>query len=352
MATSINLASKYASMIDAKFTKNSFTNGNASTDYDFSGVKSITIYTPETVDLNDYVRSGQNRYGTPVEMGDSIQELQLSQDKSFSITIDRGNNLDQMNTKGGAKMLNMQIKERVIPAMDKYTIGRWSYLAGTVEGLSAAPTKSTIVEAIFNGAKALDNLLVPDDNRILYLPTTYYNMLRLSDQWVAVDNLAEKALSRGYVGMVADMKVIKIPDSYMPANAYFLITYKGSVLAPNKIKKAKLTADPPGIDGDLLEGRNYYDAFVLSAKAGGVYLAAASANVVAAPVVAISSHSATITAVTGVTFKYTTDGSDPRYSKTAQTYSSAVTTTAGTVFKAFGEKSGSFPSAVSTQVDA
>ena len=348
----INLASKYSGKIAEKFTKNSFVAGNASTDYEFSGVKSITIYTPQTVGLNDYVRSGQNRYGTPVEMGDSIQELELSQDKGFSLTIDRGNNLDQMNTKGGAKMLKMQIKERVVPTMDKYALSKWSHLAGTIAPLSAAPTADTIVEKIFDGAKTLDNLLVPDDNRILYLPTTYYNLLRLSKQFLAVDNLAEKALSKGYVGMVADMKVIKIPDSYIPENAYFLITYKGSVLMPNKIKKAKLTSDPPGIDGDLLEGRNYYDAFVLSAKAGGVYLAADSAYVVASPAISIASHSATITAVSGVTFKYTVDGSDPRYSKTAQTYSGAVTTTAGTVFKAFGQASGKFPSGVSTATDA
>ena len=108
----INLASKYSGKIAEKFTKESYVAGNASTEYDFAGVKSISIYTPQTVDLNDYKRSGENRFGTPVEMEDTVQEMELSQDKGFSITIDRGNNLDQMSTKGAAKMLNMQIKEK------------------------------------------------------------------------------------------------------------------------------------------------------------------------------------------------------------------------------------------------
>ena len=194
----VNLAGKYSNKIAEKFTKESYVAGNASMEYDFAGVKSISIYTPQTVDLNDYKRSGENRFGTPVEMQDTVQEVELSQDKGFSITIDKGNNVDQMNTKGAAKMLNAQIKEQVVPYMDKYTLRRWAEQAGTIAGTDA-PTKETIVEKIFEGAKVLDNELVPDQERVLYIPTTYYNMLRLSKEFLAVDTLAEKALAKGYV---------------------------------------------------------------------------------------------------------------------------------------------------------
>ena len=230
--------------------------------------------------------------------------------------------------------------------MDKYTLKRWAQLAGTIEGLSAAPTRDTIVEKIFDGAKALDNALVPDQDRILYIPTTYYNMLRLSKEFLAVDNLAEKALAKGYVGMIADMKAIKVPDAYMPSDLYFLIAFKGAVLNPNKIKTMRVLKDVAGIDGSVLEGRNYFDAFVLGAKAGGVYAAAASASVLAAPKITVSSGSATITAVTGVSFKYTVDGSDPRYSKSAKLYTAAVSLEAGQTIKAFAEKDGSYRSGV------
>ncbi len=348
----INLASKYDGKIAEKFTKESYVAGNASTEYDFAGVKSVSIYTPQTVDLNDYKRTGENRFGTPVEMQDTVQEIELSQDKGFSITIDRGNNVDQMNTKTAAKMLNMQIKERVVPFMDRYALKRWAQQAGTIEGLNAAPTRDTIVEKIFDGAKALDNALVPDQDRIMYIPTTYYNMLRLSKEFLAVDNLAEKALSKGYVGMIADMKVIKVPDAYMPSDLYFLITFKGAVLNPNKIKTMRVLSEVAGIDGNVLEGRNYFDAFVLEAKAGGVYAAVASASVLAVPKITVTSGSAAITAVSGVTFKYTLDGSDPRYSKNAQVYASAVTLAAGQVMRAVATKDGSYMSAVAEAVNA
>ena len=88
----INLADKYSSKIAEKFTQESIVAGKCSKEWDFSGVKSIKIYTPQTVDLVDYTRSGSNRYGTPTEMGDTVQEMTMTQDKSFSLTIDKGNN--------------------------------------------------------------------------------------------------------------------------------------------------------------------------------------------------------------------------------------------------------------------
>ena len=89
---SINLASKYSDKIMTKFRESSYTIGAASTDYDFAGVKSISIYSPKTVALVDYVRSGNARFGATTEMEDEVQGMTMTQDKSFSISIDKGNN--------------------------------------------------------------------------------------------------------------------------------------------------------------------------------------------------------------------------------------------------------------------
>lgn len=342
---SINLAKAYSGKIAEKFTKSSYTAANACKDYDFAGVRSISIYTPQTVELSDYVRSGENRFGTPVEMTDLVQELELSQDKSFSLTIDKGNDRDQMNVKGAARMLKTQIKEQVVPYMDKYALSKWAHKAGTIAGIDK-PTKSTIVEAIFEAAAVMDNLLVPDENRILYLPTSSYNLLRQSSEFLAVDTLAEKALSKGYVGMAADMKVIKVPDVYI-SGVYFLAMFKGSVLLPNKIKTARILSEVAGIDGNVLEGRNYFDAFVLSAKAGGVYAAVDKALATDAPAISISKGTATVTAKEGASVFYTTDGSDPRYSNTAKAYAAPFACESGLV-KAYAEAEGGFASAVTS----
>ena len=37
-------------------------------------MKSISIYTPKTVDLTDYTRSGMARFGAVTEMEDEVQD--------------------------------------------------------------------------------------------------------------------------------------------------------------------------------------------------------------------------------------------------------------------------------------
>ena len=91
----INLHEKYAKKIQTAFVTKSLIAGRLSTEYSFSGVKTVKVSTPQTVPMVDYTRTGANRYGEPVEMQDVVQELTLTQDKSFALTIDKGNNQDQ-----------------------------------------------------------------------------------------------------------------------------------------------------------------------------------------------------------------------------------------------------------------
>lgn len=342
----INLAAKYSDKIAQVYTASSFIAGKTSNEWDFSGVKSIKIYTPQTVDLVDYTRSGSNRYGTPVEMQDTVQEMTMSQDKSFSITIDKGNNNEQLLIKNAGKMLKLQIDERVVPLVDKYAFSRFIALAGKVAGI-AKPTKATIISAISDAGAHLDDNSVPEGNRYLYITTEMYNMLRQSGEFLNIESLGQKALEKGVVGEVMGFKVVKVPTSYLPANAYFIAIHKNSAIVPYKIRDAKVHEDPPGISGALLEGRNNYDAFVVGARANGVYAAVASADVAVTPTIAIASGKATITSTTGnAVIKYTLDGSDPRYSDTALTYGAAVTVEAGQTVRAFATAAGKFTSEV------
>ena len=343
----INLAEKYSGQIADKFTHESFVQGNVYTGYEFAGAKTVNIYTPITVALNDSDRTASgNRFGIVQEMQDSVQALELTQDKSFSLAIDKGNKEDQMGVKAGARMLNMEIKEQAVPLMDMWALNKFNLTAGKRAAIEA-PTKDTVTEMIFNGAAALDNALVPTDNRVCYITSSVYNMLRLSKEFVGVDRLGEAALAKGVVGMAADMKLVKVPDSYM--DAYFICTHKNSVIAPIKIKTARILTEAAGIDGVLLEGRYYFDAYTIGAKAGGVYAAVKSATVVADPVITTNGSAHSVTAVGGVTFYYTLDGSDPRYNKAAKVYSAAVTPKAGEIFKVAGQNAAGAWSGVSTK---
>lgn len=348
----INLASKYSESIAAYFHNQSIMKNMGNNDYSFEGVKTVRVYTPLTQELSDYDRTASaNRYGTPQEMQDVVQELTLSVDKSFSIAIDKGNNEEQMGVKNGMKMLRLQIDERVAPAYDKDVIAKLAAGAGLSQAVSEALTKENIVSVLAEAMMAMDNAMVPVDGRTILMPTSKYTLLRLSSEFIGNDKLGEKVLAKGQVGEFMGAKVVRVPDSYLPEIVQFMIVHHKSFTAPWKINDTKVHQDPPGINGSLLEGRFIWDAFVIGARAAGIYACGAVGSKLADPVITISSGSATVTAADAQRIVYTLDGSDPRYSESAQVYTGAVKMADGETIRAAAYAEGKLASGVAEKIN-
>lgn len=350
---SITLHDKYSKEIAEAYNQESFLKARLSNDYDFNGVRTVKISTPVTVPMNDYTRSGGNRYGTPAEMGDTVQELTLSQDKSFSITIDKGNNMDQNNIKPAGTMLRLQIREQAVPEMDRYGFLKLCHSAGTIFGNSTAISKTTVARQIMDGSEALDNAEVPSEGRTLFVPANTFKFIKLSDEFgKAGDTLGMKAYSKGIVGSFDGMDVVKVPSGRWPKYCNFIITHRSAAVNPVKLEDTNVHIDPPGISGNLLEGREYYDLFVIGARAYGVYAeidtGSNKGTVCVTPTVTVSLGTATLACSTaGTTIVYTTDGTDPRFSRTAITGTS-LTVLSGDRLRVYAYKNseGFYPSAV------
>lgn len=321
----INYATQFAPKVAETFAKESLTDSACGQDYQFTGSKTIKVLTLDTVPLGDYQREGMNRYGTPVELGDTYQELTVGEDKAFAITIDKGNNADQMNLKGATEALKRQVAQVVIPYIDKYRLNNWAKLAGIKKGYTADEMKTGLLGAIFDAGAAMDNAGVPLTGRTLFIPNKYYKALALSNQVIGVDKIGETALAKGVVGEIDGMEVKRVPDSYLPDGVFFVAKWKGATADPVKLQEGKIHKDPPGISGNLLEGRVYHDSFVLSAKADGIYAAVDTSVEVKAPTLSEDSNGKVTgtAAKTGQTLLYTLDGSDPRFSPTAKELTSA-----------------------------
>ena len=266
----INLADKYSKKVAEQYSLSSLTDAFAGKDYDFSGVKSIKVYSVGTVEMNDYTRSGANRFGELEELGDTVQELQMTRDRSFSFSIDKGNSAQQFNVKAATQCLKRQIDEVVTPEVDKYRIGKWAAGAG-LSAVNASLTKSNILEAIMTAGAEMSNALVPKGNRTLFIKETLYLHCKLADQVVGVDRLGEKAVKDGSVGMLDGMKVVPAPDSYFPEGVNFVIKHKGASVDPVQLKTYRVLTETRGIDGDVVEGRIIYDSFVLDARKKGIF---------------------------------------------------------------------------------
>ncbi len=349
----IHFNTKFAEKIQSCFVEESIVAGRLSTDYDFDGAKTVKILTPLTIPMTDYNRGASaNRYGTPVEMQDIIQELTLSQDKSFSMTIDKGNLEDQAFTKKAAAMLLLQVSERAIPEMDTYILKNLAQKGGVVTGSATACSKDNICGLISAATQQLDDAEVPQNDRTLFVNAAVYAMLKHSDEFLAIESIARDAIRRGQVGTYDNMDVVKVPKKRWPEFVNFMVVHKGAATAPVKLSETHIHNNPPGISGSLLEGRQYYDLFVFGVKCEGIYVhvdtGASKGKVCTNP--AISAAGALTCSTSGAVMKYTTDGTDPRYSPSAKTGTQSDVTAAGTVVKAYAflNAAGGYPSGVTT----
>ena len=281
MAT-INLATKYSPKVVDRFYLDSVVLGKTSKEYDWDGVQSVKVWTINTYDPTDYIKPADDsaisgahaRYGNTYEVADTIQTMTLTQDKGVSLSVDKGNNTEQMLIKNSGKVLALEMREKFIPMFDKYCLSVWGNPAnaGTVTEL-ASPSKSNILDAISAHVTAIRNKFATVDDAYCFIGETEYAMLLNAPEFINYNNptFAPQHLEKGVMGKVRGLQIVPVPDSYFTdTNINFVTAKRSAILAPTKIKDMKVHSDPVGISGALLEIRWLYDAFVLDTKKDGI----------------------------------------------------------------------------------
>lgn len=270
----INLHKKFSDDLAKIYTANSFVEGRTTDRWSFSGVKSVLIPSITTQPLVDYQRSGTSRYGTPTDLQDTLQELTMTQDKSFTLVIDKGDNSEQQMIKRAGEVMKQQIAEQVTPVIDKYALNAWAAFEG-IGTATGSLTKSNAVDSLLSAEVYFDNHLIPINDRYLYMANDSFKLLRLAPELVGCDNLTKEMIiksGKGYKGDFSSFHIITVPPAYMPEGVAFIATQKNSVILAQKLRDGKIHQDPPGISGHLLEGRYNFDAFVVEALKDGVYV--------------------------------------------------------------------------------
>lgn len=263
----VNYAEKYSPVVDERFKLGMLTSALVNYAYDWIGAETVKVYSVPTADMNDYKLTGANRYGTPAELDNEVQEMTLTKDRSFTFTIDKKSKDDTMGVMAAAAALRRQIDEVVIPEVDTYRISKLvagANVANIVKDV--AVTKANAYEKFLAVQEILDNKKVPVGGRICMCTPGYYNMLKLDEAFTKKGDMATKIAINGLVGEVDGVYVIKAPASYFPKNVNFIVTNPIVMPAPIKLTEYKIHDDAPGISGHLVEGRIRYDAFVLNQK--------------------------------------------------------------------------------------
>lgn len=256
--------------MDELFTTESKKELLTNKDFAFKGAHTVKIYKISTGKMNDYGRTGPDtgnwsRYGAVESLNATTQTCTLSKDRSFTFAIDALDSDETGDSLEAATALARQVREVVIPEVDTYVFGNMCRLAGT-KPTAKALTKTGIYEDIISCNKLLDDEQVPETGRVLVVtPATYLLMKQCKDITMETD-IGNDMRIRGVIANLDGLTVIKIPASRLPEKFGFMVAHPCATVAPTKLESYITHHNPPGINGDLVEGRVVYDAFVLDNK--------------------------------------------------------------------------------------
>lgn len=271
----IDLVTQYLPYVDELFSTESKKSLLTNQDLSWTGAHTIKVYKVTTASMNDYGRSGPkegewSRYGKVQGLDATTEELTLKKDRSFTFAIDKLDKDETGDQLAAASALARQVREVVIPEVDTYVYGIMTANAGH-KPAAVALTAENIYDEIIKASNALDNSEVPETGRVLLVtPDTYLLMKRCKDITMETD-IGNDMRLRGVIANLDGAVVIKVPAKRLPKSFGFVLAHPVATVAPTKLEDYKTHQDPPGISGELVEGRICYDAFVLENKAEAIY---------------------------------------------------------------------------------
>lgn len=271
----ISLVTQYLPYVDELFTTESKKSLLTNQDLSWTGAHTIKVYKVTTANMNDYGRSGPDsgnwsRYGQVQGLDATTEEFTLKKDRSFTFAVDK---LDKDETGGqlaAASALARQVREVVIPEVDTYVYGVMTAGAGH-KPAAVTLTKTNIYERIIEANNTLDNSEVPETGRVIVVTPDVYLLMKQCKDIVMETDIGNDLRLRGVISNLDGANVIKVPKMRLPADFGFMIAHPVGCVAPTKLEDYKTHQDPPGISGELVEGRICYDAFVLENKAKAIY---------------------------------------------------------------------------------
>ncbi len=272
----INLVTKFIPYVDEVFTTESKKELVTNTDFDWTGAHSIKIHKVNSVPMTDYDRAGTgenwSRYGALQSVGNTIEEMILSKDRSFTFALDKLDTDETGMILNGAEALGRQQREVIIPEIDTYVFGKMCTGAGT-KVTDTTLTSTNIYNEIIKGSNVLDNAEAPETQRVLMVtPDTYLLMKQCKDITMETD-IGNDMRIKGVIGNLDGMPVIKVPKARLSEKFGFMIAHPCATVAPVKLTDFTIHGNPIGISGQLVEGRIAYDAFVLDNKNKAIYYA-------------------------------------------------------------------------------
>ena len=286
---SISLVTKFQPYVDEKFSTESKTSLVTNKDFDWTGAHTVKVYKVSTANMNDYDRAGAgieitsevdgetvtqtvfpSRFGPIQGLNATTEEFTLNKDRAFTFAVDKLDNDETLQAVEAASALERQLREIVIPEIDAYVYNVLCTNAGT-KPEAIVLTADNIMDNIMAANNELDNAEVPETERVLIVTPATYLLMKKSNDIVMETEIGQDMRLKGVIANLDGALVVKVPANRLPENFGFMLVHHCACVAPKKLEDYRIHTDPPGISGDLVEGRVCYDAFVLDNKVKAIY---------------------------------------------------------------------------------
>ena len=165
----IELVTKFLPYVDEQFSTESKKSLLTNQDFDWTGAHTVKVYKISTGSMNDYGRTGASgsnwsRYGAVESLDATTEDFTLTKDRSFTFAIDTLDADETAQTLKAATALARQLREVVIPEVDKHVYAKMVNGAGT-NPAAVTLTAENIYDEIIKANNELDNSEVPDSIR-------------------------------------------------------------------------------------------------------------------------------------------------------------------------------------------
>lgn len=290
MANNLDYAIKFLPILDDIYKQQAVTEGmDAATSLDFTGTNEVKVLKVSTTGLGDYDRS------TGYPKGDVTagwEVMKLTEERGKELSIDRMDDEEMLGMVFGT-VTGQFMRNHVVPELDAYRFAKYASAPGISKATAALLTKETVLTAIDEAVRKLDEDEVPMAGRKLYVNSDLKPLLNsaLQRQWGS-DSAVNTSLA-GYNGM----PLIYVPKTRFytaltladgssawgygkasgASDINFMIIYPEAVLQVKKFALPKIFTPDENQEKDCwkFQFRLYHDAFVYENKAAGIYLHAA-----------------------------------------------------------------------------
>lgn len=239
--------------------------------YSWEGLSTVRVLSIADGSLANYDEtSASSPFGSPSLVVPNEQVLTLAYNKSMLLRIQRSQIADIPVSQYSKKVALQQADHIFVPAHDAYSLAK-IFAARPSGNIVAVDTsnyalsfKKMIDKSRTNGTGALGDI-------VAWVTYTYSALIQNAINYTG-SNLGFEAGKNGFIGMLAGVPVIEVPDAYMFAGVSALCVAKAAVInvTPKMDPKANglVVIDPvPLFSGIEIQLRDRSDTFVLNKKA-------------------------------------------------------------------------------------